>query len=201
MNILSQKNDSVLGSPASNWRKKSLISKGLNLVMGKETIDILPENWDWIRNPLAPKNEGVFFDTLRMTGNMKDEDFVFKKTIHELDDFEHQTIGNILSHGFFQHHNPYIRHVVRREREHLEKENNPETGQPYLDKIDVKLLGEDDSDALVLSTYLKEAYTYAEEFCKKLGKRNKGAGFLKTLLLKRIGSSIEAGKSTGNQLQ
>lgn len=135
-----------------------------------------------------------------MTGNMKDEDFVFKKTIHELDDFEHQTIGNILSHGFFQHHNPYIRHVVRREREYLEKEINPETGQSYLDKIDVKLLGEDDSDALVLSTYLKEAYTYAEEFCKKLGKRNKGAGFLKTLLLKRIGSSIEAGKSTGNKM-
>lgn len=200
MNILSQRNDSVLGSPASNWRKKSLISKGLNLVMGKDTIDILPENWDWIRNPLPPRSEGVFFDTLRMAGSMKDEDFVFKKTIHELDDFQHQTIGNILSHGFYGHHNPYIRHVIRREREYLEDKINPDTGQPYLEKINVKLLGEEDHDALILSTYLKEAYEYAEEFCKILGKRNKGAGFLKTLLLKRIGSSIEAGKSTGNKM-
>lgn len=41
MNILSQKNDSVLGSPASYWRKRNMISKGLNLIMGKESMEFL----------------------------------------------------------------------------------------------------------------------------------------------------------------
>ena len=50
---------------------------------------------------------------------------------------------------------------------------------------------------MVLTSYLKEAYELAEEFCAELGKRSKSSGFLKTLLLKRIGSSIEAGKNTG----
>ncbi|MCK9217633.1 MAG: phospholipase D-like domain-containing protein [Firmicutes bacterium] len=201
MNILSQKNDSVLGSPASYWRKKSLISKSLNLIMGKKTMEYFDqENWEWIRNPLPPKSEGPFFDALRMGGNIKDEEFVFKKSAVELDDTQHQIVGNILFQGFYKHHNPYIRHVVRRERAYLENEINPGTGESYLEKIEVKLFGDEKKDALVLSTYLKEAYIFAEEFCKKLGQRNKGAGFLKTLLLKRIGSSIEAGKNTGRRM-
>lgn len=201
MNILSQKNDSVLGSPSSYWRKKNMISKGLNLIMGKEKMDDFnPENWEWIRNPFPPKEENPLFNSLRMGANMKDDDFVFKKTLLELRHSEQQRVGNLLSRGFYEHHNPYIRHVIRRERDYLEKEINPETGEAYLEKIKVELLGEDDNDALVLSTYLKEAYDYAEEFCKKLGEKNKSAGFLKTLLLKRIGSSIEAGRNTGNKM-
>src|SRR5699024_6542992 len=65
-----------------------------------------------------------------------------------------------------------------------------------LQKIIVELFGENDNNALTLGSYLQRAYEYAEEFCKVLGKRNSGAGFLKTLVLKRIGSSIEAGKNT-----
>ena len=201
MNILSQKNDSVLGSPSSYWRKKTMISKGLNLIMGKEKMEFFNgENWEWIRNPFPPKEEDTLFDSLRMGANMKDEDFVFRKTLMELRDSEQHRVGNLLSQGFYEHYNPYIRHVVRREREYLENEVNPETGETYMEKIKVELFGEGDDDALALTTYLKEAYEYAEEFCKKLSEKNKGAGFLKTLLLKRIGSSIEAGRKTGNKM-
>ncbi|MEI2750208.1 MAG: hypothetical protein V9E88_15790 [Ferruginibacter sp.] len=42
-------------------------------------------------------------------------------------------------------------------------------------------------------TYLREAYNHAETFCKLLGERMQAAGFLKTLLLRRIGSTIHAG--------
>ncbi len=198
MNILSQKNDSVLGSPSSYWRKRSKILTGLNLIMGKDKPGFFdPENWEWIRNPFPPAGEDATFGSLRMKEGMKEEDFVYRKTLIELSKPEAHRIGVLLTRDFYANHNPYIRHIVRRERTYLEKTFDPETNEPYLKRIGVELLGEGDEGALVLSSYLKEAYDWAEEFCKELGKRVKGSGFLKTLLLKRIGSSIEAGKNTG----
>lgn len=198
MNILSQKNDSVLGSPSSYWRKRNKISQGLNLIMGKEKIEFFnPENWEWMRNPFPPANENATFASLRMKSGMKDDEFVYKKSFIELSRLEGQRIGVLLTGDFYGKYNPYIRHVVRRERKYLEETINPETNESYLKKIEVELRGEEDDEALILSSYLKEAYEYAEEFCTELGKRSKSSGFLKTLLLKRIGSSIEAGKNTG----
>ena len=198
MNILSQRNDSVLGSASSFWRKRSQIAKSLALIMGKEKMEFFnPENWEWIRNPFPPANENATFASLRMKAGMKDDEFVYKKSFIELSRSEAQRIGVLLTGDFFANHNPYIRHVVRRERKYLENTTNPETNETYIKKIEVDLRGEDDDEALVLTSYLKEAYELAEEFCAELGKRSKSSGFLKTLLLKRIGSSIEAGKNTG----
>ena len=67
-------------------------------------------------------------------------------------------------------------------------------------KINVELKGESDEEAIILPPYLKEAYGYAEEFCELLQKRVKGGGFLKTLLLRRVGSSIIAGKKTAEKM-
>lgn len=198
MNILSQKNDSVLGSPASYWRKKNKISMGLNLITGKEKMAYFDkENWEWIRNPFPPGDENAFFTSLRQKANMAEKEFVYKKSFNELSSPEQQKVGNLMSRGFYANYNPYIRHVVRRERSYLEEAVNPDTGYTYLPKIKVELHGEDDEAALILSGYLKDAYNYASEFCRILGKRSNGAGFLKTLLLRRIGSSIEAGRNTG----
>ncbi|MGO1652995.1 phospholipase D-like domain-containing anti-phage protein [Senegalia sp. (in: firmicutes)] len=198
MNILSQKNDSVLGSISSYWRKRNKISKGLNLIMGKEEIEFFnAENWEWIRNPFPPSHESSTFASLRIKSNMDDNDFVYKKSFTELSMAENHRIGVLLTGNFYNKHNPYIRHVIRRERKYLEETINPETNEAYLKKIEVELRGEDDEEALILSSYLKEAYEYAEEFCEELGKRSKSSGFLKTLLLKRIGSSMEAGRNTG----
>lgn len=169
--------------------------------MGKDTMEFFDrENWEWIRNPFPPKDENIFFSSLRMKAIMQDDEFVYQKSFFELTQSEQQRVGNLLSRGFYENHNPYIRHVVRRERKYLEDTKNPDTGEPYLQKIKVDLMGENDEDSLVLSGYLKEAYNYAEEFCKELGRRNRGAGFLKTLLLRRIGSSIEAGRNTGTKM-
>lgn len=201
MNILSQKNDSVLGSQASHWRKRTMIQKSLNLIMGKETIDFFDlENWEWIRNPFPPGYEHRIIKIMRQKINMDDNDFVYRKSYIDLSKPEQQRIENLLSEGFYERYNPYIRHVIRRERKYLEETINPDTQEPYLQKIEVELFGEEDEDALVLNTYLREAYNYAEEFCRELSRRNSGAGFLKTLLLKRIGSSIEAGRNTGNKM-
>lgn len=64
----------------------------------------------------------------------------------------------------------------------------------------MELKGESDEEAIALPPYLKEAYGYAEEFCELLQKRIKGGGFLKTLLLRRVGSSIIAGKKTAEKM-
>lgn len=49
-------------------------------------------------------------------------------------------------------------------------------------------------------SYLREAYEEAENFSILLQKRVKGAGFFKTLLLRRLGSSMEAGRRTVSKL-
>jgi len=66
--------------------------------------------------------------------------------------------------------------------------------------VKVKLFGETDDEAIVLPPYLQEAYGHAEEFCELLQKRVKGGGFLKTLLLKRVGSTMIAGKNTAEKM-
>ena len=46
----------------------------------------------------------------------------------------------------------------------------------------------------------QRAYTLAEEFCTALSARVKGGGFFKTLLLRRIGSTMYAGRRTVEKL-
>lgn len=202
MNILSQKNDSVLGNGFSMWRKREQIPRSLKLITGEEKMEFFnPENWEWIRNPFPPSFEHEpTFGLLRRRLGLKEDEFVIQKSHFDLQKPEQNIIGRILDNKFYQQNNPYIRHVVRRERSYLEETINPETGEPYLKKIEVVLYGESDDDALTLSSYLKQAYVYAEEFCNLIGKRSKSSGFLKTLLLKRIGSSIEAGLNTGRKM-
>ena len=64
----------------------------------------------------------------------------------------------------------------------------------------VELFGESDEEAIKLPPYLMDAYHKAEEFCEMLSHRMQASGFLKTLLLRRIGSSIEAGMNTAQKL-
>ncbi len=102
--------------------------------------------------------------------------------------------------GFGREHNPFIRHIVRRTRQFLEETIDPATGEPYLKPVRVRLFGEDPDDAVPLPPYRNDAYQAAETFCTLLSRRAKGAGFLKTLLLRRIGSTIYAGRQTTEKM-
>ena len=109
-----------------------------------------------------------------------------------------------LQNGLLPHYgenfNPLLRCIVRRTRAYLEGTINPATGGYFLPKVTVKLFGEEDEDALVLGGYLREAYQEAEAFSLLLQQRVRGAGFFKTLLLRRLGSSMEAGRRTVSKL-
>lgn len=202
LNILSQKNASVLGDRFSKWRTNS--KKALDLVMGRDALEGLSlENWEWLRNPFPTKEEDMMtFGRIRRKLNMSDEEFVINpealKTLRGTP--EERKIGRIIEDKFIEKYNPFIRHIVRRTRDFLENEIDPETNEPYLKKVEVKLLGENNNEAISLPLYLQEAYGYAEEFSKLLSQRVKGGGFIKTLLLKRVGSTMIAGESTAKKM-
>ena len=205
LNILSQKNNSVLGSDLSKWRKDP--KRTLDLIMGKAQIGNSPTEWleqcEWLRNPFPHSSEDELnFGGIRRRLRMDDDEFIIKpeqiKAMHSSP--EGRKISRILEGGFIQNHNPFIRHIVRRTRDFLENNNNPETGEPYLKKIEVVLMGEKESEGVQLPPYLQDAYSCAEEFCELLGSRVRGSGFIETLLLKRVGSTMLAGRKTAEKM-
>jgi hypothetical protein len=66
--------------------------------------------------------------------------------------------------------------------------------------VQVELLGESDEEAIRLPPYLRDAYLLAEEFCHLFAARMRGSGFLKTLLLRRVGSTMYAGRKTAEDM-
>lgn len=198
LDVLSRGDLSVLGNEYSEWRDAS---RALALVMGRA---ILPteeyERWEWTRNPLPPRSEGKDFAIFRNNLNLPDEQPVIIGDHFMQFKPPDQARLNSLFPRLIEGHNPFIRRIIRRTREQLEKQIDPETHEPLLKPIHVELNGEEDRDAILLPAYLRAAYEKAEEFCEALGGRMKGSGFLKTLLLRRVGSSIFAGKETAKRM-
>jgi superfamily II DNA or RNA helicase len=196
LDILSRGNNHVLGNEFSAWRRDKL--RTINLSNGTETPELtLDELWEFTRNPLpyASENE-LIFGTIRRSLNLNEiHDVVEGSRFRDLRPVDRNRLM-VYQNKFFINHNPFIRHIVRRTRDFLENEIDPSTNETYLKKVEVILFGEDDAEAIFLPGYLMDAYETAELFCKKLSERMRSAGFLKMLILKRIGSSIEAGKNT-----
>lgn len=198
LEILSRGDDSVLGTFFSEWRDGP---RALSYVMGKEPLPTdAYTRWEWLRNPLPQRSEGKDFQIIRNKLEIKDDECAIVGDHYAK--FGPPDINrlNRLFPDLINNHNPFIRRIIRRTREQLEKQIDPETNEPLLKPIHVELLGEEDRDAILLPGYLREAYLKAEEFCEVLGHRMKGAGFLKTLLLRRVGSSIYAGMQTARRM-
>lgn len=198
LDILSRGDDSVLGNRYSNWHNAE---ESLDLVMGREE---LPKNeiekWEWTRNPLPPKFEGKDFEIIRRRLEIPDSQAVVPgDALMNLRAPDRARLQELFP-GLIQDHNPFIRRIVRRTRQQLENQIDPETNEPLLKPIGVELYGEAENEAINLPIYLQDAYRLAEEFCRILGQRMKSSGFLKTLLLRRVGSSIYAGLSTAEKI-
>jgi len=198
LNILSQGSNAVLGNPWSKWRDAE---KALDIVMGREP---LPEDdwelWSWMRNPLPPANEGKTFELVRRSLDLGSDDAVASGNLWDRLSRADQQRVRRKRDEFAQHHNPFIRHIVRRTRDYLEDTINPETGEPYMDPIEVELYGEESDESIPLPAYLDDAYDHAEEFCELLGERMQAAGFMETMLLRRVGSTIYAGQKTAERI-
>jgi hypothetical protein len=198
LSILAAGNDGVLGNDWSEWRRPERV---LPVVMGEEEI---PHDaygaWPWVRNPLPPRTEGNAFRLLRQRLGIDDATNIAPGGLIDCANNPTRTLLAQVAQDFGRTANPFIRHIVRRTRRYLEDTIDPETGEPYLKPVRVRLFGEGDDEAVVLPPYLQDAYHAAEEFCRLLSQRVRGAGFLKTLLLRRMGSSIYAGMQTTRKM-
>ncbi len=169
LNILSGGSEAVLGTPGSKWTTLSERQNGLDIVSGKRNITSPYDLWDWLRNPLPHFTGTTDTDDQRLKTIWADYMTPDKIRCDTLYDDLIRRIKNWISDGcegenLIQKHNPYINHIVRRERQFLENTINPQTGTPYLEKIEMKLYGESKEESLSLGIYLKEAYEKAEEF-------------------------------------
>lgn len=203
LSILNAGVDHVLGRDYfarwTDWQRS------LPLVKGEELPADERDAWEWLRNPLPPASEDTLFATLRLQLGVAEHSFYTDRGFGSLGFLERQAMGQALAPGFLHDHNPILRHTVLRRRQTLE-----EAG--LLEKIGVEIYPEPDAPAnrypgvgfsglgLLTNHPFDIAYKAAVEFTDLLSKRTHAAGFMKTLLLQRICSSFEAGKSTANRM-
>ncbi|HLZ08269.1 MAG TPA: helicase SNF2, partial [Chloroflexota bacterium] len=190
----------VLGTRYSRWIRFPRV--GLDYVLGRAEPPTEPtETWAWLSDPLPPSDEGRDFEIIRRDLDLPDSiAWAPPEAFDQLPPGDKRRVRG-LSVDLFQNHNPFIRHIVRRTRDYLENELDPETGEPYLPRVGVRLFGEKDDEAVTLPTFLRDAYEAAESFCDIVGRRpGLNSGFLKTLLLRRVGSSIVAGRKTAENM-
>jgi len=199
LHILSHGNDGVLGgwTQSSPWYQASRcldIATGLTEVPSGD----VRSGWEYVRDPLPAKSESPAFERIRRGLDAKDTDWQFApESLNQLPvAIQRVQLQLNLLPDYGIHFNPMLRCIVRRTRGYLEETINPATGGYFLPKVAVKLFGEEHEEALVLGSYLRDAYQEAEDFSQLLAHRVRGAGFFKTLLLRRLGSSIEAGRRT-----
>lgn len=199
LHILSQGNDGVLGG----WTHSSpwfLASRCLDIATGDAEVPTadVRSGWEYVRDPLPSKFENPAFDRIRRSLDASDTRWQFTpESLEQLSPaIRRVQLQNGLLPEYGANFNPLLRCIVRRTRAYLEATINPATGGYFLPKVTVKLFGEDNEGALVLGSYLRDAYVEAEAFSQLLQQRVKGAGFFKTLLLRRMGSSMEAGRRT-----
>jgi hypothetical protein len=203
LHILSHGNDGVLGgwTQTSPWFRPS---RCLEIATGDAAVPTadIHAGWEYVRDPLPSRYENPAFDRIRRSLDASDTRWQFSpESIEKLSiAIQRVQLRNGVLPNYGERFNPLLRCIVRRTRAYLEATINPATGDYFLPKVTVKLFGEGDEDALALGGYLREAYEEAETFSLLLQKRVKGAGFFKTLLLRRLGSSMEAGRRTVSKL-
>jgi hypothetical protein len=203
LHILSHGNEGVLGgwTQTSPWFRPSHC---LDIATGDATVPAgdVRDGWQYVRDPLPSRFEDPALDRIRRSLDASDGRWQFTpESLEKLSPaIRRVQLENGLLPDYGERFNPLLRCIVRRTRGYLEATINPATGGYFLPKVTVKLFGEEDEGALVLGGYLREAYQEAEAFALLLKQRVKGAGFFKTLLLRRMGSSMEAGRRTVRKL-
>lgn len=198
LRLLSHGNDGVLGgwTQSSPWFKAS---RCLKIATGETSVPTDAANgWWYASDPLPSRHESTELATIRNRLDAPDTKWQFRpEDLNKLPVVMRRVqLENGLLPGYGDRFNPMLRCIVRRTRAYLEQEINLATGEYFLPRVAVKLFGEDDQHTITLNGYLSEAYQEAENFCQMLQQRVRGAGFFKTLLLRRLGSSMEAGRRT-----
>jgi len=194
--------DHVVGRGTSSWRRPE---KVLELVTGKRQVDDEGDAWDLLRNPLSPRREDPLFDLVRTDLDVPESEHFTSRAVTDLADFTREELFDKMQSRrggltFFQRCNPVLRHTVLRKRATLEERG-------LLPRIAVDVHPERDGAesfftglGLQTSPAIDGAYAAALEFTQLLARRTRSAGFMKSLLLQRICSSLASGLSTAGKL-
>ena len=189
----------VLGDDLSLWQR--LPQTTIDWISNDIQPDQMDQMWNLLKNPFPIDPTSPKIMSIRSRLGMTDQIFFIGKDWNQDIDFRLQNKFRDLyfNDGFVKNYNPYVRCIVRRTRNFLENTVNPATDEPYLRKINVHLYGEEESETLPLNGVVQKAYDLAEKFCHSLAKRF-SSGFIKVLMLKRIGSSLVAGENTARKM-
>ena len=87
--------------------------------------------------------------------------------------------------------NPFTQWVVKRSRDRLEAEGK---------LVKIEMVPHGDGQPILCSHSMEQAFELAEDFAKALHHRVKAGGFIKTLLQRRVGSSLVAGLKTTDKM-
>ncbi|MCJ2007046.1 helicase-related protein [Methylobacterium sp. J-092] len=197
----------------------ALLSKGAIHVLGKEgsrgwisdtSMDYLTGERDWptdptdqwglLRNPLAPMSEDAIYRKVRSLHRMAPSQVEGPRYEDLSRGLKSQVRAEFAQ--LATQTNPIIRRVIRRSRPMLEDAG-------LLSRIEV-MVHPRQSDGLPVDLFsgaglemglsFRMAYDAAIRFCALYVSSRPSAGFMKTILLRRIGSSVEAGLNTTRML-
>lgn len=185
--VLAAGNPQVLGSDLSRW-KDATNPVMFDVLAGRVKIDEPYEKWEWWKDPLPGGEDRDIFRLIRNTlGLGPTEDTAINADFDKIDDLDQEELGPI----DLRELNPFTIRVIKRSRERLEQEGK-------LVKIELVAVGD---DRPVVSTHsVRQALEIAEEFSRELHKKASAAGFIKTGLQRRVGSSVIAGLKTAGRM-
>ena len=189
LSILSVNNPQVLGSQNSLWRKANG-PEIFDIMAGRATVEELYDKWQYWRNPLpAPLDARTeVFDWVRTDLDLgPTDDHATPADLDRIDDARKTNLDFLELLNV----NPFTQRVVKRSRDRLEAEGK-------LVKIEMVPFG--DGQPVLASHAMEQAFELAELFAQTLHQRAKAAGFIKTLLQRRVGSSLEAGLKTTRKM-
>ena len=189
LSVLSVNNPQVFGGPNGLWRKADG-PEIFDIVAGRHAVDDLYGKWRYWRDPL-PAHLDVnteVFDWVRDDLDLKPiDDQATSADLDRIDDARKINLGFLELRDI----NPFTQRVIKRSRERLEAEGK-------LVKIEMVAFG--DGQPILASHSMEQAFELAGEFARALHQRARGAGFIKTLLQRRVGSSLVAGLKTTRKM-
>lgn len=192
LNVLSVNNFQVLGNQVSKWRKTD--QELIDIITGQTNFESVSEKWQWIRNPLpdsALPISGELKWLKEQIGYPAEQAIAPEAAFDKLDG---TGISDIALHDL-KETNPFTQWVIKRSRDELER-------QGKLPKIELEPFHD---EVIESSSQMIRAFELAEEFSQALNARLKesgktAGGFMKTLIQRRVGSSLASGVSTAKRM-
>jgi hypothetical protein len=187
LNVLGVNNPHVLGTEFGRWRNATQ-STTFDILSGQISIEGAYDKWVYLNNPLPREANSEVFRHVRNTLGLSDTDeSATNADFDRIDPLDQDDIERISLRDL----NPFTMRVIKRSRERLEE-------QGKLVRIEMVAVGD---ERPVVSTHsVRQALELAEEFSRELHKHTKASGFIKTLLQRRVGSSVLAGFNTASRM-